>query len=269
MAGIAGGSQAVRKTVMWLGGVDDFLYSYGLSFLPLSTATLLMSTQLGFTVVFSFFIVKQKLNAFTVNAVVLLTFGIVILGVRANNDLLDGEAKQRYYLGFIMTLGAAIIYSMVLPLVELIYIRTKQEMSHELVIEMQFFMGLFASIFCAFGMAFNKDFQAISRESELYGLGKAEYYLVVLFTTVTGQFFFLGTVGTIKYSSALLCGVIIAVCIPITEVFALIFFHEKFDGVKGVALALSLWGTASYFYGEYKEHNKSNVYAMESQHLPL
>ncbi|PKU82848.1 Purine permease 3 [Dendrobium catenatum] len=213
-------------------GIDDYLYSYGLSFLPVSTASLLISMQLGFTAMFAFFIVKQKFSSFTVNAVALLTFGAIILGVHANGDRPDGESKSKYYLGFAMTLGAAVIYGMVLPLVELMYKHAKQEVTYSLVMEMQFVIGFSATVFCAIGMAINKDFQAISREAKHYGLGEAEYYLVVFFTTIIAQFFLVGIVGTIKYSSALLSGVIIAVCIPITEVLAVFFFHEKFDGEK-------------------------------------
>ncbi|KAK8954944.1 Purine permease 1 [Platanthera zijinensis] len=269
-------------------GVSDYLYSYGMSFLPVSTSALLISTQLGFTAVFAFFIVKQKFSASSINAVVLLTFGAVVLGVHASGDRPNGESKAKYNIGFLMTLGAAVVYGLMLPLVELMYKYAKKEVTYQLVMEMQFIIGLSATVFCAIGMAINKDFEviisvviclnkdsfvcvtiAIGREANLYRLGQAEYYLVVFFSTVIAQFFFLGMVGTIKYSSALLSGVIIAVCIPVTEVLAVFFFHEKFSGEKGVALALSLWGTGSYFYGEYNDHKRrKNANAMEVQ-LPL
>ncbi|KAG0460880.1 hypothetical protein HPP92_021179 [Vanilla planifolia] len=79
--------------------------------------------------------------------------------------------------------------------------------------------------------------------------------------------FFLGAVGTINYTSALFGGIIISLSITFTEVLAVFFFHEKFDGEKGVALALSLWGSASYFYGEYKTTQKSKANAMEVRRL--
>ncbi|KAK8967614.1 Purine permease 1 [Platanthera guangdongensis] len=250
-------------------GLSDYLYSYGMSFLPVSTSALLISTQLGFTAIFAFFIVKQKFTASSINAVVLLTFGAVVLGVHASGDRPNGESKAKYNIGFLMTLGAAVVYALVLPLVEHMYKYAKKEVTYQLVMEMQFIIGLSATVFCAIGMAINKDFEAIGRETKHYGLGRAEYYLVVFFSTIIAQFFFLGLVGTIKYSSALLSGVIVAVCIPVTEVLAVFFFHEKFSGEKGVALALSLWGTGSYFYGEYNDHKRrKNAIAMEVQ-LPL
>ncbi|XP_020597332.1 purine permease 1-like, partial [Phalaenopsis equestris] len=142
-----------------LTGIVDYLYSFGLAFLPVSTASLLISMQLGFTAIFAFFIVNQKFSSFTVNAVVLLTFGAVVLGVHANGDRPNGESKSDYYLGFAVTLSAAIIYSMVLPLVELMYKRAKQVVTYALVMEMQFVIGFFATLVCAVGMVVNKDFQ--------------------------------------------------------------------------------------------------------------
>ncbi|PKA46259.1 Purine permease 3 [Apostasia shenzhenica] len=249
-------------------GIDDFFYSYGISYLPVSTSSLLISTQLGFTALFAFFIVRQKFTASSINAVVLLTFGSVVLAVDANGDRPAGESSAKFYIGFVMTLAAAALYGLVLPLVELAYAKAKQAVTYTVVMEVQLIIGIFATVVCAVGMAINNDFQLISKEAETYGLGKAKYYLVVVFTTVITQFFFLGLVGTIKYSSALLAGIIIAVGIPVTEVLAIFFFHEKFDGEKGVALALSLWGSASYFYGEYKEYQRRKAIAMEAR-LPV
>lgn len=80
--------------------------------------------------------------------------------------------------------------------------------------------------------------------------------MLLVWSAVLWQFFFLGTVGAIFYGSALLAGIIYAVLIPVTEVLAVIFFHEPFSGGKGVALALALWGFTSYFYGEYQESKK-------------
>ncbi|KAF8718119.1 hypothetical protein HU200_025604 [Digitaria exilis] len=47
----------------------------------------------------------------------------------------------------------------------------------------------------------------------------------------------------------------VALVLSLSEVLAVIFLREKFDGVKGVALVLSLWGFVSYLYGE-AAHNK-------------
>ena len=69
-------------------------------------------------------------------------------------------------------------------------------------------------------------------------------------SAATYQCFFLGTIGAIFFGSALLAGVVMTVLIPVTEVLAVLLFSEPFNGTKGVALALSLWGFVSYLYGE-------------------
>jgi hypothetical protein len=99
----------------------------------------------------------------------------------------------------------------------------------------------------------NCSLQAIPREARHYGLGEARYYTVLVSAAVLWQFFFLGSVGVIFCVNTLLAGVLIAVFIPITEVAAVIFLHEKFSSEKVMALVLSLWGLASYSYGEWSD----------------
>lgn len=64
-------------------------------------------------------------------------------------------------MGFFLTIGAAALYGLVLPLVELTYRRAKRPITYTLVIEMQLVMGFFATAFCAVGMIVNKDFQVM------------------------------------------------------------------------------------------------------------
>nr|QBG82639.1 PUP6-like [Papaver somniferum] len=96
-------------------------------------------------------------------------------------------------------------------------------------------------------MLVNKDFQAISREANDFDLGKAEYYIIMAVTAIIWQLSGVGTVGVIFYTSALFNGILGAVLIPLTGVVAVIFYHEDFTGLKGMALALCLWGFCSYF----------------------
>ncbi|KAK9130039.1 hypothetical protein Sjap_010526 [Stephania japonica] len=67
-------------------GVCNFLVSLAFSYLPVSTATILNSTELAFVAIFSFFVVKQLFNAFSVNSAVLMILGCVLLGIQACKD---------------------------------------------------------------------------------------------------------------------------------------------------------------------------------------
>ncbi|OIT39432.1 PREDICTED: purine permease 1-like [Nicotiana attenuata] len=242
-------------------GLDDFLYSWGGSKLPVSTSSLLLAAQLAFTAVGAFFIVKLKLSPFSINAVVLLTVGAVLLGIRSNGDRPEGVTSKEYVIGFMMTLLAAALYGVILPCIELTYMKAKQAITATLVLEIQMIMSFAATAFCTVGMIVNKDFQAMSREAKQFNLGEARYYTVVVCTAAIWECFFVGIIGVIYCSSSLMSGVMIAVLLPVTEVLAVIFFKENFSGEKGLALFLSLWGFVSYFYGEFrqtkKEKNKS------------
>ncbi|ONK74158.1 uncharacterized protein A4U43_C03F3360 [Asparagus officinalis] len=246
-------------------GLDDFLYAYGLSFLPVSTSALLISTQLAFTAFFAFLVVKQRFTPFSLNSVALLTVGAVIIGLHASSDRPEGVSKREYFVGFFLTLGAAALYGLVLPLVELTYRKAKQAITYTLVMEMQFVMGFFATAFCAVGMIVNKDFQIIPREAKEYGLGETKYYLVLISNSILWQCFFLGIVGVIFSANTLLAAIITAVCIPVTEILGVIFFHENFSSEKGVALVLALMGLASYTYGEYSEDREKKKAAAVSE----
>ncbi|KAL7615966.1 hypothetical protein Lser_V15G00070 [Lactuca serriola] len=246
-------------------GFDDYLYAYGVARLPVSTSALIIASQLAFTAFFAYLLVKQKFTAYSVNAVVLLTVGAGVLALHTNSDRPEGETKKQYVMGFVLTVAAAVLYGFILPLIELTYNKAKQAITYTLVLEIQMVMCLFATIFCMVGMIINNDFKVIPREARDFDLGETKYYIIMCFSALIWQCFFLGAIGVIFCASSLLSGIIIAVLLPVTEVLAVVFYKEKFQAEKGVALVLSLWGFASYFYGEYKVMKKSKDNTQSTQ----
>ncbi|KAI3992900.1 hypothetical protein MKX01_034250 [Papaver californicum] len=237
-------------------GLDDYLYTYGVSLLPISTATIIMSTHLAFTAGFALVMVKQKFTSFSVNSVVLLTVGAILLGLHANGDRPVNESNKDYYLGFLITIAASVFNGLMLPMVELMYMKSKQTITYSLVIELQMVISGFATLFCLVGMLANNDFKVIPREGREYGLGEINYYVVLVASAITWQMYFVGTVGVIFCSTSLLAGVIAVVVLPLTEILSVVFYHESFKAEKGIALFLSLWGFISYFWGELKASKK-------------
>ncbi|XVE60553.1 hypothetical protein DITRI_Ditri05aG0138100 [Diplodiscus trichospermus] len=236
-----------------LSGFDDYLYAYGMARLPVSTSSLIIASQLAFTAGFAFFLVKQKFTSYSINAVFLLTIGAGVLAMRTSSDRPANESNKEYVLGFLMTLAAAVLYAFILPLVELTYKKANQEISYALVMEINMVMCLFATGVCTVGMLVNNDFKVIPREAKE---GETKYYVIAILTAIIWQCFFLGAIGVVFCGSSLLSGIVIAVLLPVTEILAVIFYKEKFQAEKGVALALSLWGFLSYFYGEIKQSKK-------------
>ncbi|XP_019156673.1 PREDICTED: purine permease 3-like [Ipomoea nil] len=246
-------------------GIINYLYTYGVSKLPVSTSALIAASQLAFTAGGAFLLVKQRFTAFSVNAVVLLTFGAGVLAVGSNGDRPAGESKKEYVAAFLMTLASAALYGALLPCIELTYIKGRQSLTYTLVLEFQMVMSLFATAFCTVGMLVNKDFQAISREARGFEIGEANYYVVVVVTALIWQILFIGAAGSICYGSSLLSGIILAATISLTEVFAVVFYGEKFGSEKGISLTLSLWGIVSYFYGEMKNGDNNKKEELQIQ----
>lgn len=243
-----------------------YAYSLGSQALPLTTSSLLQATQLVFTALCAFVLAGVRFTPFSVNAVVLLTVGPAVLGVGPSSsyDKVAGEASTAaYWAGFTECMVSAALLGLVLPLFEVAMSRYARRItgpagasaarappSYATVLQVQAVMGAAGTVLCLVGMAVMKEFQAVPREAAAFGLGETNYCLVLIFGAVSWQCFNLGIMGLIVCSSSLLAGIMVALVLPLSEVLAVIFLHEKFDGVKGVALVLCLWGFVSYLYGE-------------------
>ncbi|KAM7260101.1 hypothetical protein ACFE04_015842 [Oxalis oulophora] len=240
-------------------GLDDYLYAYGVAYLPVSTSALIMASKLAFTAGFAYVLVKQRFDFYSINTIFLLTLAAGILAMDTNGDRPAGESSKEYIVGFLMTVGASVLYGFILPLMELVYKKAKQKIDYTLVMEIQMVMCLVATIFSTVGMIVANDFKEIPREAREFGLGETKYYVVVVASAIAWQIFFIGAIGVIFCSSSLLSAVLIAFLLPVKVILAVIFYDEKFAAIKGVSLALSLWGFISYLYGERQKSKKLNV----------
>lgn len=146
-------------------GVNCYLLTFGMAYLPITTSALLSSTEVAFVSLFAFFIVKHRFTPFSVNSVVLMTLGTVVLGMGHNSiDRPVGVTKFQYSLGFLMTIVASALYGSILPFVEMIYTKAKQKITYGMVMEMQITISAFASAFCVVGMIVTRDFQVMIDE---------------------------------------------------------------------------------------------------------
>ncbi|KAJ3673722.1 hypothetical protein LUZ60_005714 [Juncus effusus] len=232
--------------------LDCYLYTLASAFLPLSTSSLLIASHLAFTAMFAFLIVRQKFTPYSLNAVVLLTMGSVVLSLGSGSDRPEGESKGKYFLGFGMAIAASALIGLIFPLMEFSMRRGKVVVSYMVTMEMQLVMGVAGTCFCLVGMAINKDFQVIHREARQFGLGETKYYMVLIWDAICWELINVGSVGLISGASSLFVGIMTTFLLPLSEVLSVIFLHEKFNGSKGIALVLSIWGFVSYLYGEKK-----------------
>ncbi|XP_009360855.2 purine permease 21-like [Pyrus x bretschneideri] len=243
--------------------LDCYLYSVGLSYLPVSTYSLICASQLAFNALFSFFLNAQKFTAYIVNSLVLLTISSTLLAFQGEDDSggddRRGGSKVKYAIGFLCTLGASAGYGLTLSLTQLAFKRViKRETFRELV-GMIVYPNMVATCFTVVGLFASGEWKHLKGELEGYKLGKVSYVMNLTWTAITWQVFSVGAVGLILEASSLFSNSISALGLPAVPVLAVIFFHDKMNGIKGIAMVLGIWGFVSYAYHHYIEDRKSKT----------
>ncbi|XP_061359715.1 probable purine permease 11 [Gastrolobium bilobum] len=238
---------------------DNLMYSYGLLYLPLSTYSLLCATQLAFNAVFSFFLNSQKFTAFIFNSVVLLTISASLLAVNSDSEDSMGLPIEKHIIGFLCTLGASAAFSLYLSLVQLSFEKVIKKETFSAVLDMQLYPSFIASCVCVVGLFASGEWKTLDNEMKEYEKGRVSYIMTLLWTAVAWQITSIGMLGLIFEVSSLFSNVIGTLALPIVPILAVIFFHDKVDGVKCIALLLAVWGFLSYIYQHYLDDQKAKA----------
>ncbi|TMX01295.1 hypothetical protein EJD97_024762 [Solanum chilense] len=235
-------------------GLNNLLYSWGNSYLSVSTNSLLLSSQLVFTLFTTVIIVKQKVTYSNVTCVVLLTLSSVLLAVNSNHDKPKGITRKKYFIGFFSTLGAGLLFSLYLPLMEKIY---KHVYCYSMVMEMQMVMELTATVFAMLGMIIDGGFTEMINESKhVFDMGEKAYWITVMLNVVTWQFCFMGTAGMVFITSSLTGGVCMTALMAVNVLGGVIVYGDNFGLIKIISTILCVWGFGCYLYGLYKKEKE-------------
>lgn len=238
---------------------DNLMYSYGLLYLPVSTYSLICATQLAFNAVFSYFLNSQKFTPLIINSLVLLTVSASLLAVHSDPEPSNESSKGKYAIGFLFTLGASATYSLYLSLLQLTFekvIKKKETLST--VLPMLIYPFLVATCGCLVGLFGSGEWRKLGKEMEGYEEGKVSYLMTLIWTAVTWQVSSVGLLGLIFEVSSLFSNVISTVSLPLIPVLAVVFFHDRMDGIKALAMVLAIWGSLSYVYQHYLDDSKHN-----------
>ncbi|XVE65231.1 hypothetical protein DITRI_Ditri07aG0164600 [Diplodiscus trichospermus] len=240
---------------------DNLMYSYGLLYLPVSTYSLLCASQLAFNGVFSFFLNSQKFTPLILNSIILLTISAALLAVNADTDNTTSSAvsKGKYAIGFLCTVGASATYSLYLSLVQLSFQKVIKTETFSAVLDMQIYPSFVATCGCVVGLFASGEWKSLSMEMEEYQQGEISYLMTLIWTAVTWQISSIGLLGLIFEVSSLFSNVISTLGLPVVPILAVIFFHDKMDGVKVMAMLLAIWGFLSYIYQHYLDDSKSKL----------
>ncbi|CAB4279158.1 unnamed protein product [Prunus armeniaca] len=228
-------------------GLRCFLTSFGLLYLPVSTFSLICASQLGFTALFSFFII---------NSVVLVTISSTLLVFQANNNSEDtpntGRVSQgKYAAGFICTVGASAGTGSALALTQFAFNKVIRKKTYVVVMDVIIYQSLVATCAALVGLFASGEWKGLKREMDEFEIGKASYVMILVWTSIAWQVFVIGAVGLIFEVSSLFSNVISALGLPVIQILAVIVFHDRMHGLKVIAIVVALWGFVSYVYQHY------------------
>ncbi|CAK9179000.1 unnamed protein product [Ilex paraguariensis] len=238
------------------GNRDNMLYSVGLLYLSASTYSLICATQLAFNAIFSFIINHQKFTALILNSVVVLSLSASLLGVNDDSDGPSGVSNSKYILGFLCTLGASALYSLLLSLMQLSFQKVLKKETFSVVLEMLIYTSAVATCVSVVGLFASGEWRTLHGEMNGYGTGKVSYVMTLAWTAVAWQVCSVGVVGLIFVMSSLFSIVISTLSLALTPIAAVIVFHDKMNGVKVIALLMALWGFTSYIYQNHLDDIK-------------
>ncbi|TVU15984.1 hypothetical protein EJB05_39530, partial [Eragrostis curvula] len=239
-------------------GFDNFMYSYALLYLPVSTFSLVAATQLAFNAVTSRLINAQRFTALIVNSVVVLTFSAALLGVGSSDDeTASNVPRGKYPVGFVLTLAASAIIALILSLAEVTFEKVIKVRTMRWVLRMQMYPCLVATAVSLVGLFASGQWRTIPGEMASFKNGKARYVLTLVGTAVSWQAAGLGIMRLITRVSALFANVTATVALPLVPVFAVALFGDRMTGIKAVAMLMAAWGFLSYVYQHYLDGRRA------------
>ncbi|CAN8231529.1 unnamed protein product [Cochlearia groenlandica] len=234
----------------------SYMSSIGLLYLPVSTFSLILASQLAFTAFFSYFLNSQKFTPFIVNSLFLLTVSSALLVVNTESQSTTDVSRVKYVTGIICTIGASAGIGLLLSLVQLILRKVLKNNTFSTVTDLVAYQSFVASCVILIGLFASGEWKTLTSEMDNYKLGKAPYVLTLVSIAISWQVYTIGVVGLIFETSSVFSNSITAVGLPIVPVVAVIVFHDKMNTSKIFSIILAIWGFISFVYQHYLDEKK-------------
>ncbi|KAJ4703801.1 Purine permease [Melia azedarach] len=237
----------------------SMMYSLGYLYLPVSTYSLICASQLGFNAFFSLFLNSLKFTPFIINSLVLLTISSILLVFEDDSAESTELDKAKYAIGFICTLAASAGYGLMLSLTQFFLEKVVKKETFKVILDMIIYPSLVSTCILVAGLFASGEWKSLNTEMENFKLGKVSYLMTLIWIAVGWQVFSIGAVGLIAEVSSVFSNVISTLGLPVVPVLAVVFFHDKMDGLKAISMVLAIWGFVSYVYQHYLDDCKSKI----------
>lgn len=247
---------------------DSILYSVGLMYLPLSTYSLISSSQLAFNALFSFFLNSQKFTPFIVNSLVLLTISSVLLVIQTDSTGPSMVSRGNYIIGFICTTTASAGTALVCCLIQLTFRKVLKRKTLAEVMKVIAYPSMLGTLAIMVGLFGSGEWKGLKREMEEFRLGKVSYLMTLIWKAILWQVLTVGSIGLVSEASSLFANSVSVLAVPIVPILAVIFFQDKLGGMKVMAMLLAIWGFISYAYQQYLDDLKSKPEYRNSDEVP-
>nr|GLL30251.1 probable purine permease 9 [Ipomoea trifida] len=232
-------------------GATDIFYSLAIDYLPASTYSLLNSSQLAFTALFSFLLNAQSFTPYIINAVILLTFSPMLLIFSQETTSSEVASKDDYMLGVLFTIAASVCPALLFSLTQLVFEKIIKRETLKDTVSLTVSQSFVATVVTLVGLFASGEWKGLRREMEGYKQGVLGYNLVLFFSAVACQAYFVGSFTLTFKVSSLFSNVVIRLATPLTPLLSMLLLHEEMSGLKVMSLLLSVWGFASYIYQQY------------------
>lgn len=242
---------------------STLFYSIAILYLSLPNLTLMTAVQLGYTLIFTFIINRQKLTIWILISVVIVT-GSAVLAIpdfsfptRPVEGLHAGNA-----IGHSFMVGSSAAFSLLLCLIKLsfdkVILKRNTKRSVEIILEMQIFTALIGSLILVIGLLATSERTTTASFVRNFNKGTASYVVLLVGAGVGWQVFWVGAVGLVLLVSPLFSNLVNVLVLPFLTVAGALFFEEPMYWIKILAMGLAVLGLASYLH-ELRRFKRAHV----------
>lgn len=165
-------------------------------------------------------------------------------------------SNDKYPVGFALTIGASATFSLIMSLMQLSFQKVLKSETFLVVIQMILWTNFLAAVASVVGLFVSGEWKGIHLEFMEFEKGKVSYVMTLVWIAISWLVYSVGAVGLIFVVSSLFSNVIATLALPLVPIFAVVFFHDRMDGVKVVALLIAILGFANYLYQHYLDDSK-------------